>query len=233
LRGIAATRVVKTGSLGLRVAKGQVGVTVAKLTTIASGAGGYVSRSHTGNVAGAAYGSATLRVPVNRFAETVAAAGRLGKQTSLTTSSQDVTGEYVDLRARLTALEKTRQTYLTILGHARTIGQTLAVQQHVNDIQQQIEERQGELKVLRNQSSDATLQVSVSEPGSPTTVGPGPKPRHGLNKAWHTSIDRFSRGIDSIVAALGPLLLALLVVAAIGLLGFLGYRVVRRVTASA
>ncbi|HTR71539.1 MAG TPA: hypothetical protein VMH41_15090, partial [Mycobacteriales bacterium] len=47
LRGIAATRVVKTGSLGLRVAKGQVGVTVAKLTTIASGAGGYVSRSHT------------------------------------------------------------------------------------------------------------------------------------------------------------------------------------------
>ena len=41
--GVTATRVVKTGALGLRVAKGAVPDTVTNLTRLATGAGGYVS----------------------------------------------------------------------------------------------------------------------------------------------------------------------------------------------
>jgi hypothetical protein len=226
--GVTATRVVKTGSLDLQVRRGQVQPTIAKIVSLVNQMNGYVSQSRTDNVVGSPDGEVTLRMPVANFDETVADAARLGHETSLTTNAHDVTGRFVDLGARLSALKRTRSTYLTILGRATTIGSTLAVQQRVDDVQQQIEELQGQLKVLRNQSADGTLTVDVSQTGSTTT--PAHHRRHGISKAWHTSISRFNRGIDAIVSGLGPLLLALLILALIAGIARLSLRGVRRAT---
>jgi hypothetical protein len=226
---VAATRVVKTGSLELRVARGQVQATVSELVSLTTGLNGYVSRSHTDSVDGSPDGDVTLRIPAGRFDNAVTAAERLGKVTSLTTNAHDVTGQYVDLGARLSALQQTRSTYLTILGRATTIGSTLEVQQRVNDVQQQIEELQGQLKVLRNQSADGTLTVDVSQTGVLTPVRHHHKP-NGIGAAWHRSINRFARGFDAIVGALGPLLLALMILAVFAAIAALGYRGIRRAT---
>jgi hypothetical protein len=223
---VTATRVVKTGTLGLQVAKGTVAQTVTKLSNLAVDNGGYVSQSRTDDVVGSPSGEVTLRMPAARFGEVVTGAEQDGHETSLTTNAHDVTGKYVDLSARLTALQRTRETYLTILGRAKTIGATLEVQQRVDDVQQQIEELQGQLKVLRNQSADGTLTVDVTQTGSAAV--PQHHQRHGIGKAWHTSVSRFGRGIDVIVAALGPLLLAVLVFGVIALAIALGWRGVRR-----
>jgi hypothetical protein len=225
--GVTATRVVKDGSMELTVPKGHVQATVDGLVSLAKGLGGYVAESHTSNVAGSPTGNVTLRMPVTKFEDAVSGAQKTGHETSLTTSAHDVTGKFVDLNARLGALERTRQTYLTILGRATTIGQTLEVQQRVEDVQQQIEQIQGSLKVLRNQSADGTLTVAVSEAGSPAVVNQQHQ-RHGIGKAWHTSVQRFTRGTDAIIAALGTLLLVLLVIAAFAAISLLGYRVMRR-----
>lgn len=226
--GATATRVVKNGSMDLEVRKGQVQATVDKLVGLTTGLGGYVAQSHTSNIAGSPSGEVTLRMPANKFEDAVSAAQKVGHETSLTTSAHDVSGNFVDLNARLAALQRTRRTYLTILGRATTIGQTLEVQQRVEDVQQQIEQVQGTLKVLRNQSADGTLTVAVSETGSPAAAGP--HQRHGIGKAWHTSVQRFTRGIDAIVAALGPLLLAVLILSVLIGIVALGYRGVRRAT---
>jgi hypothetical protein len=216
---VSATRVVKTGNLALTVQKSQVPATITSLVRLATSEGGYDAGSQMSAVGGSPSGEVTLRMPVDNFETTLAAAQKLGKQTSLSTNAQDVTGKFVDISARLHALQRTRNTYLTILGRARTIGQTLSVQQRVDDVQQQIEQLQGELKVLRNQSSDATLTVDVSEPGAGPVVR-SDQERHGFGLAWHNSVDRFNRGLQAIVGALGPLLLAMLI------LGF-GYVVAR------
>jgi len=228
--GATATRVVKTGDMSITVPKGQVQTTITTLVNQASHLGGYVSQSRTDTVAGSPEGEVTLRIPVNSFEDAVAGAGKLGHQTSLSTNAHDVTGKFVDISARLSALKRTRSTYLTILGRATTIGQTLSVQQRVDDIQQQIESLQGQLKVLRNQSADGTLTVDVTQVGAPATVVPLHHKRHGIGKAWHTSISRFSRGIDAIVAALGPLLLALILLGLIIGAGWLGVRRFGRAT---
>jgi hypothetical protein len=123
-----------------------------------------------------------------------------------------VTGKVVDLGARLNTLRHSRSTYLTILSRANTIGETLSVQQRVDDIQSQIERLQGKLKVLRNQSADSTLTVAVSEPGTDDSTVVTPDQRTGINKAWHTSVSRFNHGVNAIVGALGPLLLALILI---------------------
>jgi uncharacterized protein DUF4349 len=225
---VTGTRVVKTGSLNLQVARGQVQSTVTKLITLTTTMGGYVSQSRTDNEFGQPSGGLTIRIPVNRFDQTVSSAEQLGHVVSLTTNAHDVTGQVVDLGAQVAALQQTRATYLTILGRATTIGATLEVQQRVDAVQQQIQEIQGELKVLRNQSADGTLTVDISQVGSKAKVVTHHK-QGGIGKAWHSSVSRFNRGFDAIVGALGPLLLAVLVLAALAGIGRLGYRGVRRV----
>jgi hypothetical protein len=224
--GVDATRVVKTGSLSLTVPKGEVATTITSLTKTTTSLGGYVSQSRTGDVGGVPTGSLTLRVPVERFEDAVTAAAGLGHETSLSTDAHDVTGKFVDLDARLSALKRTRSTYLTILSGARTIGQTLSVQQRVNDIQQQIESLQGELKVLRDQSADGTLSVSVTEPG--VVIATVHHHRGGWSKAWHSSTGRFNRGIQTIIGDLGPLLLALILLGLAFLVARLNARRLRR-----
>jgi hypothetical protein len=226
---VTATKVVKTGAIDLRVPRSDVSTTVDHLLGITSGAHGYVASSRTFTEGGVPAANVTIRIPVGVFDTVVASVSRLGHVESLTTSAQDVTGQVVDLGARLTTLQQTRSTYLTILSHATTIGATLAVQQRVDDAQQQIEELQGELKTLRNQAAYSTLTVDISAPGAPVKAHHA---RHGLAKAWHTAVTRFVTGVEAIIGALGTILLVLLVVGMLAFIAHLGYRSVRRATSS-
>jgi hypothetical protein len=220
-----ATRVVRTGQLSLRVSS--VLTAVDRLTALAGAAGGYVQNSVTTADSPSSTADITLRVPAGRFDTTVAQAQRLGKTRSLTTSATDVTGRYVDLVARATALRQTRATYLTILSRATTIGATLSVQQRIDDVQQQLDRLEGQRQVLASQSNDATLEVSLNQGN--VVVQAAPPVRTGIGAAWHRSIHRFSVGFDAVVGILGPLVLALLLLALLAAIGLLGYRGTRRI----
>lgn len=225
---IDATKIVRTGELDLRVDKGDVQPVMTKLSTLASDEGGYVAQSTTDLGGGQPSGEVTIRIPVAHFDDAIAQARKLGTTTMLTTSADDVTGQYVDLSAKLNALDRTRSTYLTILSKATTIGATLAVQERIDSVQQQIDELTGQIKLLGNQASYSTLDISVSPSGAAALTHHS---RHGLGKAWHTSWSRFARGVDAIVGAIGPLALALLIVAFITVGSYFGYRGARRLVA--
>jgi hypothetical protein len=145
---------------------------------------------------------------------------------SLQTSGQDVTAQYTDLQARIKALTATRETFLTILSKARTIGETLAVQQHITDVQTQIDQLTGQLKVLADQSAMAALTVTVDQVARP--VAATTHHRSGIAKAVDRSVGRFVRGVEAIIGAIGPILLAVLVVALVWVAARFGYRFVRR-----
>ena len=194
---------------------------MAELTNLAVAFGGFVANSQTQSAAaggGTASGSVTLQVPVGSFATVLAQAQTLGKPSDLTTKATDVSAQYVDLQSRITALQETRQQYLTILAKATTVGDVLAVQEQVNTIQSQIEQLQGQLQLLTSQTSSSTLTVTVSE-GTPTPrPRPGTLPESGLVRAWHSSIGGFVSGVEGVIRIAGPLLFALLL-ASVVLLG--------------
>ena len=137
-----------------------------------------------------------------------------------------MTSKFVDLKARISALEKTRETFLTLLAKATTIGETLAVQQHVTDVQTQIEQLQGQKKVLVNRAALSTLTVTVDQKVAVQTT-----PSHeksGLHKAFDRSVSRFVHGIEAIISIIGPLLLVALIVGLGWLAARFGYRRLRR-----
>ncbi len=224
-----SARIEQTGSLGLTVGRGDLNRTVTQLTNLAGAYGGFVANSQTQSGAasgGPPSGSVTLQVPVGNFATVLKRAEALGKTSDLTTKATDVTGQYVDLQARITALEASRQQYLTILAKATTVGDILSVQEQLDGIQQQIEELQGQLQLLTSETSYSTLTVSVSErqPAPP----PSPLPESGLVRAWHASVGGFVAGVEGVIRVAGPLLFALLLLAAVAFGGRALWRRVQR-----
>jgi hypothetical protein len=195
-----------------------------RLTGLAGAYGGFVanSQSQSGSGGGAPYGSITLEVPVDNFSTVLKQAEQYGKTSSVSTKATDVTGQYVDLQARLSALEASRQQYLTILAKATSIGDILAVQEQLDSIQSQIEQLQGQLQVLASETSYSTLNVTVSERGAPPQ--PGPLPESGLVQAWHDSIGGFVTGAEGAIRLAGPFLFALLCLALVAVGGRLLWR---------
>ncbi len=228
-------RIEQTGSLDLTVAHGALTSTMNKLTALASAYGGFVANSQTqSNGASSASttsngppsGTVTLQVPVANFAALLAEAKSLGKPSAVTTKATDVTGQYVDLQARINALELSRQQYLTIMAKASSVGDVLAVQAQLDNLQSQIEQLQGQLAVIDNQTAYSTLIVALSEPGP---HHPAPVPAaSGVTKAWHDSLHGFAVGVDGIIRLGGPFLFALLCLAALVFGGRLTWRRLQR-----
>ena len=191
--------------------------TVTALTALAGAHGGFVANSETHPGAnGAPQGSVTLEVPVDSFAAVLKGAEALGRPSGVSTKATDVTGQYVDLQARIAALESSRQQYLTILARATTIGDVLSVQEQIDTIQSQLEQLQGQLQVLTSETSYSTLTATLDEGSAPPR--PSPSPETGLVQAWHQSLGGFVDGVEGIVRLAGPTLFAL-ACAAVVLLG--------------
>ena len=111
---------------------------------------------------------------MDNFSAVLKQAQQYGKTSNVSTKATDVTGQYVDLQAQITALQASRQQYLTILAKATSIGDILAVQEQLDSIQSQIEQLQGQLQVLTSETSYSTLNVTVNERDARRSRGRSP-----------------------------------------------------------
>jgi hypothetical protein len=195
------------------VAKGQVSPVLTKLTNLATGLGGYVSSTSTSESGNQPTGTVVVRVPAGSFDSALAQARTFGTVTASTSKGADVTAKAADQQAQLTSLKRTRDQFLLILAKAKTIGETLSVQQRVDDAQAQIDQVQGQINVLADQSSYGTLTATVTQK-APAVVPTKAKPvqhQSGLSKAWHRAVDGFVTGVEALIARSGRAVLVLIV----------------------
>jgi len=223
-------RVEEVGSIQLTVGGTYFQSTLTKLTDFATTDGGFVAstQSHIGNKSTHSFSTGTivLQVPERLFTMLVNQVRHAGRATSINTSATDVTGQYVDLQARIDALQVSRTQYLKIMSRTNSIGGILSVQNQLNSIQSQIEQLQAQLNLLNSETTYATLTVTVSETGH-QVVGP-PHPGNGVDKAWHDSLHGFAAGVEWLIRIAGPLLFALLLLAVLLLLGRWSWRATER-----
>jgi hypothetical protein len=223
-------RVVKTGTVTLVVSKGRLSATVDELTNTVSGLGGFVTDAKSAEGGDSPTGDLTLRVPAASFETLLARVRAFGRPISITTSGQDVTAEYVDLDARIHSLQATRDQFLQLLSKATQIGDILNVEQQLSGLQTQIEQLQGQQRLLGDQSSFGTLAVHLSETSPsllPAPVGPLKGPS-GWSTAWSHARRSFTRGIQSVISASGGVAIFLVVLALIGLVARALWAVIRR-----
>lgn len=159
----ADQKIIKTAELSITV--DGVQASVDEISAEASKQQGFTQSSQVyEDVFGNLTGWITIRVPADTF-EMVIASIKNGAVNieSETRNAQDVTEEYTDLAARLTAAEAQELQYLAILQDTATVGEVLAVQEHLADVRAQIESLQGQINYLENRTSFSTITVYLSE----------------------------------------------------------------------
>lgn len=222
-------KIESTGSVNLTVSRGKIEPALSTLSVLVTGDGGFVysTQANLGSRAtnNFSYGTIVLQVPQRTFTTLITQVQRVGHVTSVSTSSTDVTGQYVDLRARITAFEASRQQYLIIMTRATSIGDILAVQSQLNTLQSQIDQLQGQLNVLNNETTYGTLTVMLTEAGHPFNA---PHKSSGLEKAWHDAVNGFVSGFEWLIRVSGPALFALLMLGVLLALGRFTWRAARR-----
>ena len=217
---------MKTGTIALVVKDRQVSTTISAVQRAATSQGGYIASSTSNEYGETPSGEVTIRVPVARFENLVAAVRGLAEVRTATTSGKDVTAQYSDIEAQLRTLRATRERFLVILSQTKTISEILTVQQRVDNVSGQIDRLEGSRKLLESQSDLSTLSVSVSEKDDPVVRVQAD--RGGLSQAAHDAKDGFVTGVEGIVRHSGRALLWLLCLGALALLARGSWRVARR-----
>jgi hypothetical protein len=158
---------------------------------IAAGLGGDVlglSQSGSGDQRNA---TLTIRVPSDRFDDALAQLKKLeGEVLTSNVDGKDVTDQFVDLQARLTARQAEEQSYLALLTKAQSVDEILKVQSALFNVRAQIEQLQGQLNSMKGRIDYSTITMSIS----PLVPVAGP------SGTWDPSVT-FARAL----AALGAL----------------------------
>jgi hypothetical protein len=209
------TAVIKTADTSVRVAGGHLRGAVMRADEIAGDAGGYVTQS---SVSGGRSPDAlvVIRVPAARFATTLAALEKLGRERSQTITGQDVTQEYVNLNARLVNLRAQQQVMRRLMARAQTIAQSIEVQNQLSQVELQIEELTGQLLYLRNRTALSTITLRLTE-----AVPPPPAASHpnALWKAGARSLDGGLAVVTAIIVGAGFVIPLALIAAVLVLAG--------------
>jgi len=111
-------------------------------------------------------------------------------------TSRDVTEEFIDIEARLTAKQTLEKRYLELLSKAKNVKEILDIERELSKIREEIEAKQGRLKYLKNKVSLSTINIEfyklTAESG--VTVSYGSKMWNAI-KSGFNGISLFFLGI--------------------------------------
>jgi hypothetical protein len=165
-------RIVRDGTLRVRVEQDAFDASFDRVVGLADRFGGTVIASDAMSVDdGSTSGTVTVRVPAEDFDRLLVAVGRIGDVEHRSITSEDVSGEFVDLEARLRHNRAQEAFYLSLLERADSVEDAIAVQQRVEGIQQTIEQIQGRLRFLDDRTSFSRLTIELFEAGGAFASG--------------------------------------------------------------
>ena len=223
--------IIKTGTLDLQVEAVDAAVGAAEATI--TGLGGYVSGSEQVGEGDDLSATITYRIPADQWSAALKALRELAiKVVAERTTTDDVTGQVVDLRARIANLEATEEALQAIMTQATKIPDVLAVQAELTKVRGEIEQATGERQHLEEQAAFSTLTVRYGlRPEAAVTVAQDKfDPGAQVDRATANLVE-ILQGLATAGIWFGIVWLPILL--AVGLIGLLVYLVARRRAGSA
>jgi len=154
--------IVRTADMWLVV--NNVPVVIDQITGMADGFSGYVVSSGVWKEGERLVGSIAVRVPAEHFDDAMRALrGMAVEVTSESTSSKDVTEEYVDLSAELKNLEATEEQYLRLMEKAEAVDDMLSIQRELSRTRGEIEQTKGRMQYLERTSDTSLIAVRLEQ----------------------------------------------------------------------
>ena len=199
-----------------------VTIAVGQITQMAADHGGYVLDSQSWTVNGNKHASLRLAVPSAAFESSLNFLRTLALQVvKEAASGQDVTADYVDLKTRLTNLEATAARVREFLKDAKTVEESLRINQQLSELEGQIAQIKGQMRYYEGRSAYSTITVQLSPQvvAATPTPEPGWNPARTLEKASNVLV-KASQGLADVAIwltiVIGPLALAGLLLLGLG-----------------
>jgi Domain of unknown function (DUF4349) len=203
-------KIIKTAHLNLEVK--ELDNFTKQVKAMFKNYGAYVAAEQQVNGTDRTANTLTVKVPVHLFDDAVSALCQLpvtiiDKQVT----TQEVSAEMVDTKARIEAKKQLREKYLDFLKQSKNMTEALQVQEEINGLQELIEAAAGRVNYLGHAAAYSTITLSyyqllqpVAKPDNPESFGA--KLRGAMGYGWD-----IIKGIVLVGATIWPLLVLALV----------------------
>ncbi len=122
--------------------------------------GAYIAGEEQSQTDGGIENTMTIKVPVEQFENLLSSFSGEGiKIIQKKITTEDVTGEVVDTRARIEAKKQVRNRYMDLLKQAKNMKEILEVQEEINNTQEAIESGTGRVTYLTHGSTYSTVNL--------------------------------------------------------------------------
>ena len=159
------------------------------------------------------YASYTVRVPVGNYRAFLAAAGDAGSVLNLSESAENITSSYIDVQARLSALESQRDRLNELADQAETTADLLEIESQLSDVQYQLENYTRQLRNMDQQVSYSTVDITLDEVAvlTPTDTSFVARLGDAFSNGWASFLG-FVQGLIVALVFLWPVLLVVIIV---------------------
>ncbi len=138
-------------------------ISLVEFARLAENKGGWVVSSELYGGGRAKSGSISIRIPVDQFDNTMSTIRQAVVEVdSESTSSQDVTEDYVDLEARVGNLEVTADRVRSFLDEAKTVDEALDVNRELSRLEGEIESLKARMKYLSQSAAFSLLVIYLT-----------------------------------------------------------------------
>lgn len=136
---------------------------VERARTMAESMGGYASSESTGGI--------VLRVPNPRLREAMDELEKIGEVTGKHVRGDDVTSDFQDLEVRIANAKRYQETLRELAAKSASVEELLQVEKEQSRITTELEQLEGRMRLLQNQTTLATVHLSVSKKVRPGPLG--------------------------------------------------------------
>lgn len=153
----------------------------------------------------------TVRVPVENYRAFLAAVGDAGSVRNVSENAENITSSYIDVEARLSALQAQRDRLNELADTAETTADLLEIESQLSDVQYQLENYTRQLRNMDQQVSYSTVDIYLQEVATLTPTGVTFPER--LADAFGGGWDAFVAFVQGLVIAIVYLWPALIIAA--------------------
>lgn len=146
--------------------------------------GGYIASASETQLSNQLKNEMMIRVPREKFEELLnRLSGYADSIVQKRITSEDVTDEYIDTKARIQVKEKTRDQYFEFLKRAKNIEEVLKVQDAITSLQEDIEAATGRINYIRHRSALSSIHLICYQELPAMTI---PEPSNGFSiQLWN------------------------------------------------
>jgi hypothetical protein len=152
-------------------------------------------------------GLLTLSVPADKLDTALDQLGsaKVGTVLRRSTSSQDVTSQYVDTESRLKTMRASVQRVRALMAQAKDIGQVVALESEMSQREADLESLASQLEALKTNVQRSTLTVSLSTP-APGKEAVAVVADNGFLVGLRSGWDAFTTSAQGLFTAVGAVL---------------------------